>query len=188
MVSIVKILKFVLVIINVFILSACTGLISQPSGNVPVEEAGTGETTSLIYDDQALEQNDGILDLDSMNANLPVQQQNTIQQQPVIVVLLDDSRQQQQQGQLSKAAATIERAIRLEPSNAILWSRLAQIRLVEGNWQQAYVLANKSNSLARSNKTLLSQNWKTIEQAKLNQGDLAAVEHARLQIKKLLTE
>ncbi len=183
-----NILKLVLVIFNLFILSACAGLISQPSDNVPVEEAGEGKTTSLIRDDEALEQNDGILDLDSMNANLPVQQQNTIQQQPVILALLDDSRQQQQQGQLSKAAATIERAIRLEPNNAILWSRLAQIRLVEKNWQQAYVLANKSNSLERSNKALLSQNWKTIEQAKLNQGDQAAVDHARLQIKKLLTE
>jgi len=184
----VNIVKFVLVIINLFILSACAGLISQPSGNVPVEEAGEGKTTSLIYDDEALEQNDGILDLDSMNANFPVPQQNTIQQQPVIVALLDDSRQQQQQGQLSKAAATIERAIRLEPNNAILWSRLAQIRLVEKNWQQAYVLANKSNSLASSNKTLLRQNWQTIKQAKFNQGDQAAVEHAMLQIKKLLTE
>jgi len=176
------------IIANVFILSGCAGLISQPSGNVPVEEAGTGESTSLIHEQEVIEQNNGFLDLDSMSANLPDKQSNATQQQPVIVALLDDSRQQQQQGQFSMAAATIERAIRLEPNNPILWSRLAQIRLIEKNWQQAYVLANKSNSLAKSDKTLLRQNWQTIEQAKLNQGDEAAVEHARTQIRKLLNE
>ncbi len=179
-----------IVLMNLIALHGCAGLISQPVDNVPVEEPGKAEIVSV---DKSVKPGERISDaefigLDTMQAELPKEAQPATQQSPVIVALLDDALQQQQQGRLPMAAATIERAIRLEPNNPFLWTRLAQVRLAEKNWQQAYVLANKSISLARSNRDLQQLNWSIIEQAKYGQGDQAAAEHPRQQIILLQSE
>jgi tetratricopeptide (TPR) repeat protein len=102
-----------------------------------------------------------------------------------VIALLDLSEQQQQAGRIEHAVATIERALRLDPKNPLLWTRLANLILTQGNWQQAYVLANKSNSLSRDNEALRLQNWRIIEMAKTRQGDTVAAEEARIQIRAL---
>lgn len=169
------------------ILTGCAGLISQPAGNVPVEEPGSLEIrTAVQIESESQVINEEFIGLDSMQADLPEQVSSSISQPPAIVALLDDARQQQQQGQLPMAAASIERAIRLQPNNPLLWTRLAQIRLAERNWQQAYVLANKSISLSRTNRELQQLNWAIIEQAKDGQGDKETAQYAREQMKLLM--
>jgi Tfp pilus assembly protein PilF len=63
-------------------------------------------------------------------------------------VLLQQSRSQLATGHYPQAAASIERALRIEPDNAYLWAELAQIHLAEGNVQQAEAHARKAMSLA----------------------------------------
>lgn len=104
---------------------------------------------------------------------------------PAIVALLDVADREIQSGRSDYAVASIERALNLEPKNAMLWSRLAAIRLQQRDWQQAYVLANKSNSLAPGNRSLQRQNWQIIEQAKAGQGDVAGVTEARRMLESL---
>jgi Tfp pilus assembly protein PilF len=62
--------------------------------------------------------------------------------------LLDQSRQQSAVGEYSQAAASVERALRIEPGNPWLWLELAQIHQATGNVQQAQASAAKALSLS----------------------------------------
>ena len=65
-----------------------------------------------------------------------------------------------------RAAALLERALRIEPRNANLWHRLAQIRLQQGQHLLAENLAQKSSALARDNAQLQEKNTRLIKQAR----------------------
>ena len=54
-------------------------------------------------------------------------------------------------GDTRQAAATLERALRIEPDNPYLWIELGTVRLAEGNRQQARALALKAQRLAGNN-------------------------------------
>ena len=101
------------------------------------------------------------------------------QKESVVMALLDDADQFSNKGQSEKAAATIERALRIEPENALLWHRLAVVRLQQQQWQQAIVMARKSNALAASNRQLKSDNWAVIAAAYDNLGNKKKANEAR---------
>ncbi len=82
----------------------------------------------------------------------------TAQTQPASNLLLASAREQMQAGQPSRAAATLERALRIAPNDPYLWHELAQIRLAAGEWQQAIQLANKSRGLAGEDGKLREKN------------------------------
>jgi hypothetical protein len=96
-----------------------------------------------------------------------------------VVALLDTAEQRARAGNLDTAAAVLERALRLEPQNALLWHRLAAVRLQQGLFAQAASLAAKSNALAGDNRQLQASNWDTIAQAKEQLGEAAAARTAR---------
>ncbi len=81
---------------------------------------------------------------------------------PAVVALLDRAKSLASQGEGEQAAATLERALRIEPRNPWLWHRLAVLRLQQGEWQQAIELATKSNTLSNDHPPLLMGNWKVI--------------------------
>ena len=51
-------------------------------------------------------------------------------------------------GDYGQAAATLERALRIEPDNPLLWIELGRVRLGENNPSQADALGRKALSLA----------------------------------------
>lgn len=61
-----------------------------------------------------------------------------------------------------KTAEVIERALRIEPNNALLWQKLAVTRIQHGKWQEGINLAEKSNSLAGNDVGLKNKNWEII--------------------------
>ena len=63
-------------------------------------------------------------------------------------VLLEQGRTQYADGEYPAAAATLERAIRIEPANPWLWIELARVHLATGNGAQAEAHARKALSLA----------------------------------------
>ena len=87
-------------------------------------------------------------------------------QPPAVVALLQQAEKQANAGDLESAAASLERAIRIDPRNAVLWHHLATVRLSQGEPLQAEQLANKSNSLAPGNYAQQSRNWLLIAQAR----------------------
>lgn len=98
---------------------------------------------------------------------------------PAIVALLQTAEDQQLDGHYEQAAAALERALRLEPRNAMLWHRLAQVRLSQGQWGNAMDFAAKSNSLAGGQRDIQANNWLVIAQAKERQGDRDGARAAR---------
>jgi hypothetical protein len=74
-------------------------------------------------------------------------------------------------GRFANAAASLERALRIEPRNARLWQELARVRLMEGNYAQAESMAARSNSWAGNDGRLRAENWRLIAQARDARGD-----------------
>jgi Tfp pilus assembly protein PilF len=89
-----------------------------------------------------------------------------------VVALLNKAQSQAAAGQMDAAGANLERAMRIEPRNPVLWQELARVRLEQGQYRQAENLAAKSNALAGVNRYLLAENWRIIGDARSRRGDL----------------
>lgn len=93
--------------------------------------------------------------------------------------LLELARQQAAAGDGELAAATLERAINIEPDNPWLWHRLAVLRMQQKQWSQAVELANRSIALADGNPRLIGGNWLVISLALEGAGNLEAAAKAK---------
>ncbi len=60
------------------------------------------------------------------------------------------------------AASSIERALRIEPDNPLLWIELGKIRLAEGNYVQAENMARKAVSMSVNAPRAQSSAWRLI--------------------------
>ena len=106
-------------------------------------------------------------------------------QPPAVVALLDQAEQQANAGELEPAAASLERAIRIDPRNPVLWYHLATVRFSQGESSQAEQLAVKSNSLAAGNYTQQVRNWRLIAQARREQNDTSGAAAAERRAREL---
>jgi tetratricopeptide (TPR) repeat protein len=68
---------------------------------------------------------------------------------PPLNALVEQANAQSRAGQLEAAAATLDRAVRIDPKNALLWIELARLRLLEADPVQAQALARKAMALSR---------------------------------------
>jgi tetratricopeptide (TPR) repeat protein len=60
------------------------------------------------------------------------------------------------------AASSIERALRIEPDNPLLWIELGKVRLAEGNYVQAENMARKAVSMSVNAPRAQSSAWRLI--------------------------
>ena len=88
-----------------------------------------------------------------------------------IASLLDGARADTAAGRLANAAASLERALRIEPRNPRLWQELARVRLKQSDYAQAESTAARSNSWAGSDNALRAENWRLIAQAREARGN-----------------
>lgn len=95
-----------------------------------------------------------------------------------VVSLVQAAKQDAAAGRLPAAAANLERALRIEPRNAVLWHQLARVRLDEGQSAQAEQLATKANSLAGNDNGLRAENWRLIGHARAQNGDHTGAQNA----------
>jgi len=98
---------------------------------------------------------------------------------PAVVSLVEQANGAARQDRYETAIAVLERALRIEPRNAFVWTRLAELRLEAGDAQQAATTADRANSLARGNPLLEMRNWRTIADARRAQGNSDGAESAR---------
>lgn len=82
-----------------------------------------------------------------------------------VASLLVDARSALRAGESDRAAAYLERALRLEPKNPYVWHQLAEVRLYEGKLLQARQLAARSNALAGYDARLRQANKSLIERS-----------------------
>src|SRR5713226_6905200 len=87
-----------------------------------------------------------------------------------IAGLLDGARADAASGRLANAAASLERALRIEPRNPRLWHELAGVRLKQGDYAQAESLAARSNTWVGNDSELRAANVRLIAQARTAQG------------------
>ena len=108
----------------------------------------------------------------------PVGPKTTPTENTAVVALLQKSQNQSSAGRWESAGASLERALRIEPRNPVLWQKLARVRLEQENYPQAENLAAKSNSLAGGDQGLRAENWRIIGQARSKRGDRAGAKSA----------
>ena len=104
---------------------------------------------------------------------------------PAVVALLDNADQYAAAGQNSRAVASLERAIRIDPKNPVLWHKLGYLHLQEKNWVQAIAMAKKSNVLAVHDRSLQARNWQIIASARESLGDTEGSQQAMEMVRKL---
>ena len=96
--------------------------------------------------------------------------------------LMESARSETAAGNLASAAASLERALRIEPRNPRLWQELARVRLKQGQHAQAESVAARSNSWAGEDRSLRAENWRIIAESRRARGDAegakAALEQA----------
>ncbi len=79
--------------------------------------------------------------------------------------LVAQAHQQSGSGDYTAAAATLERALRIEPDNPLLWTELGRIRMGESNPAQADAMGRKALSLATGDPAAQSSAWHLIADA-----------------------
>lgn len=143
-----------LVMALIALMSACTSAV-----RAPVEDAGQLNRESINSSSTGSSKNapDGL-------QSQPLQPGESVQGEaisprqsppPVVVNLLRQSEQASAQQQWSKAETYLQRALRISPKNAVLWSRMAETKLQQGNKSQAIQFASKSNAI--TNDVILRQ-------------------------------
>jgi Tfp pilus assembly protein PilF len=89
---------------------------------------------------------------------------------PATTALVAQAHKQSQSGDFGTAAITLERALRIEPSNPLLWIELGQVRLGEGNTGQADSMGRKALALATGDPQAQSSAWRLIAEALRERG------------------
>ncbi len=110
-------------------------------------------------------QGDSATDMEPLSKP-PTYSNETTSTSRTVLALLDQATKMEQSGNPEKAAATLERALRIEPKNARLWHRLAVIRYQQGQYTQAESLAAKSSTLAQDDWELKQKNAELIERVR----------------------
>jgi Tfp pilus assembly protein PilF len=88
-----------------------------------------------------------------------------------IASLMEGARTESAAGRPANAAASLERALRIEPRNPRLWHQLSRVRIEQREYVQAENCAARSNSWAGSDAALRAENWRLIAQAREARGD-----------------
>ena len=95
-----------------------------------------------------------------------------------VLALVTQARTDSSEAKYTAAAAGIERALRIEPRNPRLWQELAQVRLAQGDPEQAEGLARRANTLAGGDRHLQAASWRLISAARAARGDSDGAEAA----------
>lgn len=162
-------------------LSACTVLQppptthSSPPGTVPSVPSIPGTSLPPPPTDVVVPPPDGVL--------LPPPPPAPPSAKPAVIALLDSAHADARTGRLPSATASLERALRIEPRNPVLWQELAQLALQKGDYAQAESFAARSTSWAGGNRPLIAKNWLLIAQARALRGDAQGAKAAQARAK-----
>jgi tetratricopeptide (TPR) repeat protein len=79
--------------------------------------------------------------------------------------LVSQAHQQAGGGDYAQAAATLERALRIEPDNPLLWIELGRVQLGENNPAQADAMGRKALTLASGDAAAQALAWHLVADA-----------------------
>ena len=118
----------------------------------------------------------------SLRPELPPRGRN-----PAVVALLGSADEKAVSGRLDEAAAALERAVRIDPRDAEIWVRLADVRLRQQQYRQAETLALKASGLTEPHERgLRARSFRIVAQARRSLGDFAGAREAEEQAQAFL--
>ncbi len=98
---------------------------------------------------------------------------------PAVADLSDAALQAEQAGDLGRAAMLLERALRIEPRDSEVLQQMAEVRLDQGQWEQAESYARRSFDVGPRVGEICQRNWRTIALARERSEQSAAAREAR---------
>ncbi|WP_043739779.1 tetratricopeptide repeat protein [Thioalkalivibrio nitratireducens] len=104
---------------------------------------------------------------------------------PAALALAAQSDQARAAGDLRLADLRLERALRIAPRDPELWSRLARVRLEQGEFVQAERMAQRSLQLGSGDRALALANWRIIVDAREGMGDTEGARRAIDEVRRL---
>src|ERR1700734_1094345 len=84
---------------------------------------------------------------------------------PATPSLVTQARTQMSHGDLDGASATLDRALRIEPNNPLLWIELGRLQLAENDAHQAEGCARKALALASGDRATQAQSGRLLADA-----------------------
>jgi len=84
--------------------------------------------------------------------------------------LVAQARAQRSKGDLPGATVTLERALRIEPSNPLLWIELGRLRMDQHNFAQAEGMGRKALAMSVGDDRTQSQAWRLIADSQRARG------------------
>ena len=78
---------------------------------------------------------------------------------PASQALVAQAQAQRKRGDLPGATVSLERALRIEPRNPLLWVEMARLRMDQRNYPQAEAMARKALSMSIGDDRTQSQAW-----------------------------
>ncbi len=81
---------------------------------------------------------------------------------PAASALVAQAHTQAGAGEYATAGATLERALRIEPDNPLLWVELGRVQLSEGNGAQADSMGRKALTLGTGDPSAQASAWRLI--------------------------
>jgi tetratricopeptide (TPR) repeat protein len=98
---------------------------------------------------------------------------------PASRALIVQSQSQAAARNYSAAAGSLERALRIEPENPLLWIELGKVRQAEGNFVQAENMGRKAISMAPAAPKARSAAWLLISESYRSRGRNTEAEEAK---------
>lgn len=165
--------KFILLLNGIFMLIGCASM-DDRQHPAPVYGSNTStrpevSTKALPVDDTPIH-TEHLPEHDSDNDIMDVAPRNS-SDSPAVIALMTHADASSKSGDLETAVSTVERALRIEPRNALLVYKLASLRLEQNKPGLAEDLAKKSALLAGDDKALKKSCWLLIADARNQQGD-----------------
>jgi Flp pilus assembly protein TadD len=100
----------------------------------------------------------------------PTQPQRQYRLSAASLALVKQAHTQTDKGDFGAATATVERALRIEPNNPLLWIELGQVHLAEGNAPLAESMGRKAVALSTGDPSAQSASWRLVGDALRNRG------------------
>jgi predicted Zn-dependent protease len=99
--------------------------------------------------------------------------------------LVAQAQAQRKRGDLPGASVSLDRALRIEPSNPLLWIEMGRLRLDQQNFAQAENMGRKALSMSVGDNTSQAAAWELIADSLRPRGRNAEAEEARAKARAL---
>lgn len=84
---------------------------------------------------------------------------------PASEALVTQARAQRKKGDLPGASVALDRALRIEPNNPLLWIEMGQLRMDQRNYQQAENMGRKALAMSVGDDATQSLAWELIAES-----------------------